>query len=302
MSAQAKAGPDHHDQLSGYLAGIGGTPLLTASEEVELARRMEAGAYAAHLVAERGPDPELAAVAADGWAARDHMIRANLRLVVAIAKRYAHRGLSFADVIQDGNLGLIRAVERYDHTKGYRFSTIAAWWIRKAIQQGIEHAHTVRLPIGLQDRLIAVTRAEIEATHQLGRLPTEAEVAARAGEETARLAALRRIPQDCVSLDLVVQDGQHAMTLGDMIEDPDGERAEQAVERAELKRVLAAALGGLAPRQQLILRLRYGLDGHEEHTTRQIAGRMGLTSHWVRRLEKESLTRLRRSMRHRWTR
>src|SRR5690606_2786716 len=185
------------------------------------------------------------------------------RLVVAVARRYAHRGLSFADVVQDGNVGLIRAVERYDHTKGYRFSTLASWYIRKAIQQGLEHAHTVRLPIGVQDRLVALTRAEIEATHRLGRQPTDAEVAVQAGEKPRRVALLRTTPQDCLSLDVIVQDGQHPMTLGDMIEDPDGERAEREVERAELKRVLAAVLGGLPPRQRTILRMRYGLDGYE---------------------------------------
>ncbi|MFG1947122.1 RNA polymerase sigma factor RpoD/SigA [Nonomuraea sp. NPDC048826] len=298
--AQARA--HQHEQIGDYLARIGGTPLLTAAEEAELAGRMRAGDRAARLIDAYGPDPELVAVAAGGRAARDHLIRANLRLVVAIAKRHAHRGMSFADVIQDGNLGLIRAIERFDHTKGYRLSTLAAWWIRKAIQQGIEHARTVRLPIGLQDRLVAVTRAEIEATHLLGRAPTEAEVAARAGVETAKLALLRRTPQDCVSLDLIVQDGQHAMTLGDMIEDPDSARAEQEIERAELKRLLAASIGRLAPRQALILKLRYGFDGYEEHTSRQIAEKMGLTPHWVRQLEKDALTRLRRALRQVWLR
>ncbi|MDA0634218.1 sigma-70 family RNA polymerase sigma factor [Nonomuraea sp. MCN248] len=300
MSAQAKA--EQYDRLGDYLTRIGGTPLLNAEQEVELARRMRAGAHAARLAAAYGPDPELTALIADGDAARDHLIRANLRLVVAVAKRYAHRGMSLADVIQDGNLGLIRAVERYDPSRGYRLSTIAAWWIRKAIQQGIEHAHTVRLPIGLQDRLIAVTRAEIEATHLLGRAPTEAEVAARVGVESAKLAVLRRTPQDCVSLDLIVQDGQHAMTLGDMIEDPESALAEREVERAELRRVLAGLVARLAPRQALILRLRYGLDGYEPHTPRQIADKMGLTAHWVRQLEKDALTKLRRSLRHAWLR
>jgi RNA polymerase sigma factor (sigma-70 family) len=300
VSAQAE--PGHHDQLSSYLARIGRIPLLTAEEERALARRIEAGARAARLAAERGPAPDLLAAVADGRAARDRMIRANLRLVVAVARRYAHRGLSFADVVQDGNVGLIRAVERYDHTKGYRFSTLASWYIRKAIQQGLEHAHTVRLPIGVQDRLVALTRAEIEATHRLGRQPTDAEVAVQAGEKPRRVALLRTTPQDCLSLDVIVQDGQHPMTLGDMIEDPDGERAEREVERAELKRVLAAVLGGLPPRQRTILRMRYGLDGYEEHTTRQIAERIGVTPHWVRQLEKESLTRLRRSLARKWLR
>ncbi|TMR92419.1 sigma-70 family RNA polymerase sigma factor [Nonomuraea basaltis] len=293
MSIDAQAEPVPHDQLSDYLARISGTPLLTPAQEVELAKRMEAGAYAAHLIEQGAAEPGLEAVVADGRAAREHMIEANLRLVVSIAKRYARRGLSLADVIQDGNLGLIEAVERFDHTRGNRFSTVATWWIRKAIQRGTEHAHPVRLPIGVQDQLAKVARAEATAMHRLGRRPTERELAEESGLEPARIGALRRLPQRCASLDVIVGEERHQSTLGELLEDVEMVSAEQLVERKALKDLLASLVAGLAPRQALIMRLRFGLGGHGEHTPRQIAEELGLTPHWVRQLEKESLAHMR---------
>ncbi|MGP3915970.1 sigma-70 family RNA polymerase sigma factor [Nonomuraea sp. 10N515B] len=283
-----------YEQLSDYLARIGGVPLLTAAEEVALAKRMEAGARAAQLMERGAVQPELEALVADGRAARQHMIEANLRLVVSIAKRYAQRGMSLADVIQDGNLGLIEAVERFDHTRGNRFSTIAIWWIRKAIQRGLEHAHPVRLPIGVQDQLANVARAEVTVTHRLGCEPTEREVAEEAGQTPAKLAFLRRLPRDCVSLDAVVGEGRHQSTLSDLVVDERGPSPEQSLEEKALRKVLASLIDGLAPRQALIMRLRFGLDGHETHTPRQIAVELGLTPTWVRALEKESLALMRR--------
>ncbi|WP_206061358.1 sigma-70 family RNA polymerase sigma factor [Nonomuraea basaltis] len=293
MSIDAHAEPAPHDQLSDYLARISGTPLLTAAQEVELAKRMEAGVYAAHLIGQGAAEPGLEAVVADGRTARQHMIEANLRLVVSIAKRYAHRGLSLADVIQDGNLGLIEAVERFDHTRGNRFSTVATWWIRKAIQRGLEYTHTVRLPIGVQDRLAKIARAETAATHRLGRRPTERELAEESGLAPATARALRRLPQRCASLDVIVGEGRHQTTLGELVEDVEILSAEQLVERKALKDLLASLVSGLAPRQALIMELRFGLDGHDGHTPRQIADKLGLTPLWVRQLEKESLAHMR---------
>ncbi|MFC4119891.1 sigma-70 family RNA polymerase sigma factor [Nonomuraea zeae] len=283
------------DQVGDYLARIGATPLLTADEETALARRMEAGAYAAHLIEQGSADPELAAVAADGRAARKHMIEANLRLVVSIAKRYANRGMSLADVIQDGNLGLIEAVDRFDHTRGNRFSTVATWWIRKAIQRGLEHAHAVRLPIAVQDQLIKIARVEADAAHRLGRAPTERELAEEAQQEPAKLTALRQLPWTCLSLDLTTGEGAQRYTLGDLLEDDQCRATERLVEEKALRQVIDSLVAGLAPRQALILRLRFGLDGHGRHTPRQIATKLGLTPQWVRFLEKESLARTRSS-------
>lgn len=281
-----------HDQLSDYLARLCDVALLTADQEVELARRMEAGTYAAHLIEQGAADPELELVVADGQAARKRMIEANLRLVVSVAKRYAHRGLSLADVIQDGNLGLIEAVGRFDHTRGNRFSTVATWWIRKAIQRGLEYAHTIRLPIGVQDQLAKVAHAETAATHRLGRRPTDQELAEETGQEPAKVTALRRLPRTCVSLDMAVGEGGQP-TLGETVEDRQAKRADRLVEDAELSELLASLVNGLAPRQVLIMRLRFGLDGHDEHSPRQIADKLGLTPHWVRQLEKESLALMR---------
>ncbi|MEV0354314.1 sigma-70 family RNA polymerase sigma factor [Nonomuraea sp. NPDC050680] len=286
-------GPHPHDQAGARLAQIGDTPLLTAGQEIRLAKRMEAGAHAARLIEQGATEPGLEAAVADGRAARQHMIEANLRLVVSIAKRYARRGMSLADVIQDGNLGLIEAVERFDHTRGNRFSTVATWWIRKAIQRGLEYAHTIRLPIGVQDELGKIARAEAEATHRLGRVPAEWELAEESGLGPARLAYLRRLPAQCVSLDTVAGEGRHQSTLGDLVEDVDGASPEQFVERTALKGVLASLVEEPAPRQASIMRLRFGLDGHDEHTPREIAELLGLTPQWVRQLEKESLARMR---------
>ncbi|SEH04015.1 RNA polymerase primary sigma factor/RNA polymerase nonessential primary-like sigma factor [Nonomuraea solani] len=283
------------DQVSDYLARIGATPLLTTDEETALAKRMEAGAYAAHLIEQGAADPELAAVAADGRAARKHMIEANLRLVVSIAKRYASRGMSLADVIQDGNLGLIEAVDRFDHARGNRFSTVATWWIRKAIQHGLEHAHAVRLPIGVQDQLIKIARVESEATHRLGRTPTERELAEKTQQKPAKLAVLRRLPWNCLSLDLPAGEGPQRHTIGDLVEDDQCRATDRLVEQKMLKQAIDSLVAGLAPRQALILRLRFGLDGHDRHTPRQIATKLGLTPQWVRCLEKESLARMRGS-------
>ncbi|MEV5552714.1 sigma-70 family RNA polymerase sigma factor [Nonomuraea wenchangensis] len=271
------------DQLGDYLARIGRTPLLTAEEEVALAGRVAAGRSAARLLAAGGARPGLEELAADGQAAREHLIRANLRLVVAVAKRYAYRGMSWADVVQDGNLGLIEAVERFDHTRGHRFATCATWWIRKYIQQGLEYAHTMRLPIGVQDELGRLARAESDVAQRLGRTPTEDELAAHLGEKAAKLVLLRRISQGCVSLDLAP---------GDLVEDPGGPAPVESAEREALKDVLTELVAGLAPRQAMIVRMRFGLDGQDEHTPRQIADRMGVTPHWVRQLERESLARL----------
>ncbi|GAA3560978.1 sigma-70 family RNA polymerase sigma factor [Nonomuraea rosea] len=287
-----RTGLDRHAQVGDYLARIGGTPLLNADQETQLAKRMEAGSRAARLMAEGSAMPDLETVVADGRAARRHMIEANLRLVVSIARRYAYRGMSLADVVQDGNLGLIEAVERFDHTRGNRFSTVATWWIRKAIQRGLEHARTVRLPSGVLERLALVARADLALTQRLGRVPTDGELAEETGQQPARLTDLRRLPQECVSLDTVV--GRHLATLGDLVVDADSPSAVHLVELEALKRTLAALLDGLAPRQALIMRLRFGLDGHDEHTPRQIADLLGLTPCWVRQLEKESLAWLRR--------
>ncbi|GGO83077.1 sigma-70 family RNA polymerase sigma factor [Nonomuraea cavernae] len=296
MSAHvtAEAEPDHHDQVGDYLARIRTTPLLTAEQEVRLAKRIEAGVYAARLIEQGSAKAGLDAAVADGRAAREQLILANLRLVVSIAKRYAHRGMPLADVIQDGNLGLIRAVERFDHAKGYRFSTCATWWIRKAIQQGLEYAYPVRLPAGVRDRLSKIARAESVVTHRLGRSPTERELAEEVGHDLMKYVPLRQLTQAGASLDASVGEGRHRTTLGELVTDDQSPTAEWLVDQQDLKVLLDSLVDALPPSQARVVRLRFGLDGCGQHKPEQIAERMGLTPYWVRRMERESLTRLRR--------
>ncbi|KUL20547.1 sigma-70 family RNA polymerase sigma factor [Streptomyces regalis] len=295
--------PDEEPDLLGqYLARIAATPLLTAEDEVRLAQRIEAGVRAAEELrqadgGEPAPEParrrELDAAARDGWAAKDHMIRANLRLVVAMAKRHAHRGVPLLDVIQEGNLGLIRAVEKFDHTKGFKFSTYATWWIRQAIERGLaQHARVVRLPMHVVEELRKLGKIERRLQHDLGRAPTVEEVARDSGFAGDRVRRLRRVGRQEVSLDTPVDETGETV-VGDLIPDTEVLQAADIAEYQALAADLRKAIGTLAPREAMILSLRYGLHDGEQRTLEQVARQVGLTRERVRRLEKESLARLR---------
>ncbi|GGS61590.1 sigma-70 family RNA polymerase sigma factor [Streptomyces cinerochromogenes] len=293
---------DDPDLLGQYLAQIAATPLLTAEDEVRLARRIKAGVHAAEELerAEAGewrPPPErrreLDAVVRDGWHAKDHMIRANLRLVVSIAKRHAHRGVPLLDVIQEGNLGLIRAVEKFDHTKGFKFSTYATWWIRQAIERGLaQHARTVRLPMHVVEELQKLAKAERRLQLRLGHEPTDGEVARESGFDEGRVAWLRRVGRQTLSLDTPVDDAGETV-VGDLVPAADVLQAPAVAEYRALAEDLRDALGLLAPREAMILSLRYGLHDGQPRTLQQVADQVGLTRERVRQLEKESLGRLR---------
>ncbi|KWX03830.1 RNA polymerase sigma factor SigB [Carbonactinospora thermoautotrophica] len=291
-----------------YLTQIGSTPLLSAEEEIELAKRIEAGVYAAELLREADAGErhlsaeqrrELEIVARDGELAKDHMIRANLRLVVAAARRYVHRGLPFLDVIQEGNLGLIRAVEKFDYTKGYKFSTYAMWWIRQAIERGLaQQARTVRLPTHVVEELLKLGRVERELQLRLGREPTVEEVAADAKMPVEKVMELRQVARDAVSLDTPV--GEEGDTVvGDLIEDTEVLQATDVVEFRELAEELRALIDTLPPREAMIITLRYGLHNGRPYTLQEIADRLGLTRERVRQLEKEALAKLRNPERYR---
>ncbi|GAA2457628.1 sigma-70 family RNA polymerase sigma factor [Streptomyces glaucus] len=295
--------PDEEPDLLGqYLARIGATPLLDAQDEVRLARRMEAGLRAREELeradaGEPEPTPErrraLERAVRDGQAAKDHMVRANLRLVVATAKRHAHRGLPLLDVIQEGNLGLIRAVEKFDHTKGFRFSTYATWWIRQAIERGLAtHARTVRLPMHVVEQLQKLARTERRLQLSLDREPTAQEVARESGLALDKVVWLRRVGRDAVSLDTPVDDTGETV-VGDLIPDTDVLQAPEVAEYRALAAELREAVGALAPREALILSLRYGLHDGRPRTLEQVARQVGLTRERVRRLEKASLAHLR---------
>jgi RNA polymerase sigma factor (sigma-70 family) len=298
---------DEPDLVGQYLAQIGKTPLLTAAEEVELAKRIEAGVFAAELL--RGADAgdrrlpaarrrELTALAADGRAARDHMIRANLRLVVSAARKHARRGVPFLDVVQEGNLGLIRAVEKFDYAKGFKFSTYAMWWIRQAIERGLaEQGRTVRLPAHVAEVVSKLNRIDRDLNRLLGREPTVEEVAEQAGLSVDRVVELRQIARDSVSLDTPVGDDGET-TLGELIEDVDVLQAADIAEQRALTVSLRELVATLPAREATIIGLRFGLEDGRPYTLQEVADRVGLTRERVRQLEKKALAELRDPRRH----
>jgi len=289
---------DETDLLGRYLREIGGTPLLTAEQEVELAKRIEAGLYAEHLLAtEPGLDPEraeeLRLVARDGKLARDHMIRANLRLVVSVARRYHQGDLSLLDLIQEGNLGLIRAVQKFDHTRGYKFSTYAMWCIRQAIERGLaQKGRAVRLPMHVWEDVCRVNRIERDLALRLGREPTLEELARESGSSVRKAAELKRLAQRSVSLDTPVGDEGDA-SLGDILWDGEESPAEGEVELTIQIAEVRAMLRRLPAREAQILRWRYGLDNGAPCTLQQVGDRLGITRERVRQLESKALNRLR---------
>jgi RNA polymerase sigma factor (sigma-70 family) len=291
---------DEADLVGRYLDQVASTALLTAAEEVELAKRIEAGVYAHQLLTQGAQDPgaarvrELEAIAYDGQTAKEHMIRANLRLVVSVAKRFAWGELAFLDLVQEGNLGLIRAVEKFDYTRGYKFSTYAMWWIRQAIQRGIaDTGRTVRLPIHVLDELNRVRRVERRLEASLGRSPTATEIAAEAQLAAGRVTELRQHARATLSLETPVGPGADTQ-IGDLIADPrSGDEAAELLESQALRQELRGVLDTLPPQQALIMTLRYGLNDGRRHTLGEVADRLGLTNERVRQLEKQSLADLR---------
>ncbi|MFD5828761.1 RNA polymerase sigma factor RpoD/SigA [Lentzea sp. NPDC060358] len=292
------SGQQDGDSVGQYLREVGRTPLLTASEEVELSRRIEAGVYAAHLL-ESGDTTRdrrlLRRVAAEGERAKDHMIRANLRLVVSVAKKHSFRGLPFGDVVQEGNLGLIRAVEKFDYAKGYKFSTYAMWWIRQAIERGLaEQTRTVRLPVHVVEEVNKLKKIGQKLSAQFGREATVEEIAAEAKCSPTRVQDLRDAARSCVSLETPVGDEGESV-LGDLIQDTDGVSAPDAVERQEFVDGVRSLLDVLPERQVRIMRLRFGLEDGRERTLQEVAEELGLTRERIRQLEKQSLAVLKSS-------
>jgi RNA polymerase sigma factor (sigma-70 family) len=295
------------DLVRQYLNQIAATPLLTAQQEVDLAKRIEAGLYAAEVLrqadaGERDLSAELRRrlrpIAEDGQRAKDHMIRANLRLVVSVAKKHSHRGLPLLDVIQEGNLGLIRAVEKFDYKKGYKFSTYAMWWIRQAIDRGIaEQTRNVRLPVHVVEEVSRLGRIHRRLQLEHNREPTIAELAAAAGITEERIAELRKVAKESLSLDTPVgEDGD--TRVADLIEDTDVLAAHDVVEFRALAEQLRAVVDTLPPREAMIITLRYGLHNGKPYTLQEIADRLGLTRERIRQLEKEALAHLRNPERH----
>jgi RNA polymerase primary sigma factor len=286
------------DSVHTYLKSIGRRQLLTAEEEVDLAKRIEAGLYAEHkLEAERRLSSQLRAelelVAEDGRRAKAHMLEANLRLVVSVAKKYSDRGLSLLDVVQEGNLGLIRAVEKFDYTKGYKFSTYAMWWIRQAIQRGFaDSARTIRLPVHVLEMLSKLSRVERDMHQRLGREPTPEELALELDRTPDQIEELLRTSRQPISLDSTIgEDGE--TSIGDLIEDVDAPEAGELVDRQLMADQLRHALDALTPREATIMSMRFGLYDGNPHTLDEIGKALGLTRERIRQLEKQSLSKLR---------
>jgi RNA polymerase primary sigma factor len=290
--------PAMGDSVHTYLKSIGRTSLLTAEQEVDLAKRIEAGLFAEHKL---DTEPDLSAdlrrdlelVAEDGRRAKAHMLEANLRLVVSVAKKYSDRGLSLLDVVQEGNLGLIRAVEKFDYTKGYKFSTYAMWWIRQAIQRGFaDSARTIRLPVHVLEMLSKLSRVERDMHQRLGREPTPEELAVELDRTPDQIEELLRTSRQPISLDSTIgEDGE--TSIGDLIEDVDAPEASELVDRQLMAEQLRSALDALTPREATIMAMRFGLYDGNPHTLDEIGRALGLTRERIRQLEKQSLSKLR---------
>ncbi len=259
------------DPVRMYLKEIGRVNLLTAKEEVELAKEMEAGSVEA----------------------RHHLTEANLRLVVSVAKKYLNRGLSFLDLIQEGNLGLMRAVEKFDHRRGFKFSTYATWWIRQAITRAIaDQARTIRIPVHMVDTLNQLARVSRALLEQLGREPSEEELAYGMGITVDKVQELKKISQQPVSLESPIGEEEDSH-LGDFVEDKAAvaplEAASEAMFRNEVEDILAT----LRPRERRVVQLRFGLVDDEPRTLEEVGRRMGLTRERIRQIEATALRKLR---------
>jgi len=283
------------DLVRAYLNGIGRTRLLTAVEEVELSKRIEAGLYAEEKLPEAGDDlaPLLQIIIAEGKAAKNHLLEANLRLVVSIAKRYTGRGMAFLDLIQEGNLGLIRAVEKFDYTKGYKFSTYATWWIRQAITRAMaDQARTIRIPVHMVEQVNRMVRARRDLAATLGREPSIGEIAKAMSVPEFQVIELISYDREPVSLDQAVgEDGESA--LGDFVAAVDAGNPANAIGQGELRNEVEIVLATLSERESAVIRLRFGLDDGRQRTLDEVGREFGLSRERIRQIEKVTMLKLR---------
>ncbi len=289
---------EERDLVGVYLHEISRTPLLDAATEVDLSKAIEAGLYAEHLLDE-GQIPkgvgreELERLVVEGERAKDLFIRANLRLVVSIARRYVRSGMPMLDLIQEGNTGLVRAVEKFDYVRGYKFSTYATWWIRQAISRAIaQQERTVRLPVHLVEDVNRMRNVARQLTRELGSDPEPEQIAVALGVPVERVHELVRWSQDTVSLDTPVGDDGDT-NLGDLVADSDAPSPEEVVLTALERQRIEGLLNHLDDRSAGIMRARYGLEDGREHSLTEVASRFSLSRERIRQLEIQALGRLR---------
>lgn len=290
------------DSTRAYLKQIGRVPLLSAEEEVDLAIRIEVGLYAAeklHEELESGSGitaarrRDLTWVVQDGVKARNHLLEANLRLVVSIAKRYTGRGMAFLDLIQEGNLGLVRAVEKFDYRKGFKFSTYATWWIRQAISRAMaDQSRTIRVPVHIVEIINKLGRVQRELLQQLGREATPEELAEELDITPQKVLEIRQYAREPISLDQTIGDEGDSQ-LGDFIQDTDAVVAIDAVSFTLLQRQLQSVLDTLHPREAGVMRLRYGLNDGQPRTLDDIGKVYGVTRERIRQIESKTMSKLR---------
>ena len=289
------------DPVGLYFRQMAQEPLLNAQEEIELARRIEIGKHAREAL--RRPNARelyselwiahMEKLITDGQSAREHLGRANTRLVVSIAKRYMGQGLPFPDLIQEGNVGLMRAVDKYDYKRGNRFSTYATWWIRQAITRALaQKTRTIRIPLHMTERIRQMYRTAQNLEQSLGRRPSPEEIAGEMEMSADNIRSMMDASQHAIALERPVGDDGDS-EFGDFIEDQDSPSPVESATQHLLQETIESVLGELTPRQSHILRLRFGLGGGEPHTLEEIANKFGLSRERIRQLEKEALRRLR---------
>jgi RNA polymerase primary sigma factor len=284
------------DPIGIYLKEIGKVSLLDADQEVELAKRMEAGKNAQRkLKRVRKPEKRrrLQKIVDDGVAAREHLVRANSRLVISVAKKYIGRGVPFLDLIQEGNIGLIRAANKFDYKRGHKFSTYATWWIRQAVTRAIaDQSRTIRVPVHMGDQINKLLRISHKLTQRLGRDPTPEEMAEELDIPVDKVEHMLDVARRPLSLEMPTDDEQDS-TLGDFVEDKESPAPPDEVSTSMLKDLLMEILDDLPPREVKILQMRYGLLDGETYTLQEVGKKMGVTRERVRQIEAQALSRLR---------
>jgi RNA polymerase primary sigma factor len=288
---------DTDDTIGLYLKEVSRVPLLTAVQEVELAQRIERGRMAREELAKGNAGArrrlELRRLIEDGWAAREHLITANSRLVISVAKKYMGRGVPFLDLIQEGNIGLIRATKKFDYRRGHKFSTYATWWIRQAVTRAIaDQGRTIRVPVHMGDQINRLIRVSHQLTQELGHDPTSEELAEALEVPVKKAEQMIQVARRPLSLETPTDEDEDSV-LGDFIEDADALAPAEAVTQNMLKEQIQEILLSLPPREVRILQLRYGLVDGESYTLEEVGKKLGVTRERVRQIEAQALSRLR---------